>query len=136
VVSPLVGYRWLLTRLSHSGQAVSVPDAYQASCQFAANGQFLASDSVNTISGNYAETASGFTLRNTATTLIGYAGSDPVRLQVIAAMRALTMANATAKYVLGPAPETVVVTIPDYQFDFIRSGPATAFLSPVQTPTR
>src|SRR5438067_143373 len=67
-----------------------VAESLQASWQFTADQEYLASDTVNAISGRYRLSPAGFATINAGTTLVAYVGSDPVRLAVIAAFRAMT----------------------------------------------
>ena len=89
-VQQLVGSRWLLTAIANGGASRAVPEALNATWQFTGDQQFLASDTVNALSGRYRFLPTGFATTDAATTLVGYAGSDPVRLAVISGFQRMT----------------------------------------------
>jgi hypothetical protein len=86
---PGLGRLWLLTGIAHAGTDVVVPAALRATLQLSADGQFVASDTVNTMSGKFTRTVRGFEVPAAVTTAVGYAGRDPARLAVISAMSAV-----------------------------------------------
>jgi heat shock protein HslJ len=48
-----VGHKWRLTRVTVTGGMLDVPDLIDATFQLTSDGRFLASDSVNALSGTY-----------------------------------------------------------------------------------
>ncbi|MDT4893700.1 MAG: hypothetical protein QOE97_2735 [Pseudonocardiales bacterium] len=128
----LVGSRWVLTEITTGHSALSVPESPQATWQFTADRQFLASDTVNAISGRYRLSPTGFATMNAGTTLVGYAGSDPVRLAVISAFRAMTSGPVDVALTSSP-PNAVTMRVPGYVLKFRRSGSAVTF--PPASPT-
>ncbi len=86
-VSPgFTGYDWQVIAISHDGKVTSIPARMQVALRFSPGGQFGASDGVNFLSGTYRTTSDGFTTSVLASTLIGYAGHDPVVLLAISAI--------------------------------------------------
>jgi len=117
-----VGHRWRLTHVTVTGRNVDVPDSINATIQLTSDGRFLASDSINALSGTYTATRTGFTVTSTATTLVGYAGTDPTKLAVIAAIDAvLGREAAVAAKTTGT---TLTLNAPNYQLTFREEGPA------------
>jgi hypothetical protein len=129
-VQTLVGSRWLLTQIADGNQSRAVPETFNATWQFTADQQFLASDTVNAISGRYRFVQVGFTTIDAATTLVGYAGSDPVRLAVISGFQKMTSATVAVSV---SSPAEVVMRVPGFVMTFRRSGPAQTF--PPASPT-
>jgi hypothetical protein len=128
-----VGHKWRLTRVTVTGGKVDVPDLIDATFQLTSDGRFLASDSVNALSGTYTATRSGFTVTSTATTLVGYAGTDPTKLAVIASMDAvLGREGAVAAMTTGT---TLTLNLADYQLTFREVGPAVSYPPPSATST-
>lgn len=127
----LVGSRWVLIEITTGHRSLSVPASLQATWQFTADRQFLASDTVNAISGRYRLSPTGFATINAGTTLVGYAGFDPVRLAVIAAFQAMT--SGPVDVALTSSPPNAAMRVPGYVLKFRRSGPAVTF--PPASPT-
>jgi hypothetical protein len=130
-----VGRLWRLVEIRHAGETVVVPGSLTATLQLTLDHQLLASDTVNALSGTYASTRSGFAVMSAGSTAVGYAGTDPTRLTVIAAMAAVAgqKSDVTAKL-----PGTaLVLTVPDYELTFRDQGPAVIYppASPTPTPT-
>lgn len=128
----LVGSAWVLTEISAGSRTLSVPESLKATWQFAADQQFLASDTVNAISGRYRLSTIGFATIDAASTLVGYAGSDPVRLAVIAAFRAMTSGPVSVEQ---SSTANIVMRVPGYVMTFRRTGPAITYPSPSSSST-
>jgi hypothetical protein len=118
----LVGFRWLLTEITTGNASLSVPQSLHATWQFTADQQFLASDAVNAISGRYRLGPARFTTLDVATTAVGYAGSDPVRLAVISGFQRMISGRSNVE--LTSSPTNVVIRVPGYVMTFRRVGPA------------
>jgi hypothetical protein len=83
-VSPrFAGYDWQVIAISHDGKVTSIPARMQVALQFSPGGQFGANDSINFHSGTYRTTSDGFTTSALDSTLVGYAGHDPVVLLAV-----------------------------------------------------
>jgi hypothetical protein len=80
------GYDWQVVAISHGGQVTRIPARMQVVLQFSPGGQFGANDGVNFHGGTYRTTSVGFTTGELASTLVGYAGHDPVALLAISAI--------------------------------------------------
>ena len=82
------GYRWQVVDIDHAGTQTSVPARYAVYLQFGLNGQFGAHEPVNYHGGTYHSTSDGFTTGGMSSTLVGYAGHDPVVLLSVSAISA------------------------------------------------
>lgn len=130
--TPGLGRLWQVTQIRHAGQTFTPAPTVRATLQLTADGTYLADDSVNAISGTYRGSTSGFRTTRAASTLVGYAGSDPARLAVIAAMAALTSgssASAQAK------DGILTITVSGYELTFRDIGPAVTHPPASPTPT-
>jgi len=132
-VAAVVGHQWLLTQVTASGREVDVPGSVDATFQLTADGRFLASDSVNALSGTYTATRSGFTVTHAVTTLVGYAGADPTRLAVIAAMGAVLLREGAVGAKV--TASVLTLTAAGYQLSFRAAGPAVSYPPPSPTST-
>jgi heat shock protein HslJ len=131
-----VGHKWRLTRVTATGGKVDVPDSINATFQLTSDGRFLASDSVNALSGTYTATRAGFTVTSIATTLLPYADADPTRLAVIAAIRAvLGLGHEAAAVAAKTTGTTLTLNAADYQLTFREVGPAVSHRPPPATST-
>jgi hypothetical protein len=131
--SQVVGFKWLLARIATSSGVVAIPASYQATFQFTSDQRFLASDSVNAISGGYTQTQGGFSTRDWASTAEGNVGGDAVRVEVIEAMRAVT--SGSVEVTSGSRSSEVVMAAAGYTLTFSKVGNATTFPPPTPTPT-
>jgi hypothetical protein len=137
---PIVGYKWLLTSVRTARGQTTVPPSLAATIQFSPAGTFVASDTVNTVSGSYSSTSTGFTVNSAGTTLVGYAGTDPERLDVIAAVGAITGGEGANNdvTVTADSPTSVRMAVSGYTLTFRRAGHAQSFgpASPTPSATR
>lgn len=129
-VHQLVGSQWLLTEIANGGTLRTVPEALKATWQFTGDRQFLASDTVNAISGRYRFVNNGFATIDAATTLVGYVGSDPVRLAVISGFQRMTIGTVAVSVV---SPAQVTMRVPGFVMTFRRLGAAQTFPAPSPT---
>lgn len=130
-IAAVVGHKWRLTQVSAADRSVEVPESVDATFQLTSDGRFLASDSVNALSGDYTANRTGFTVTNAATTLVGYGGTDPTRLAVIAAMNGVLLrAGAVAAKTAGTA---LTLNAANYQLNFCNAGPAVSPSPPSPT---
>jgi hypothetical protein len=104
----VLGYRWQVTGLVDDAGALSVPDAHGAMIGYTHHGYVLGDDSVNSIGAHYTATNDGYTVSDAATTLVGYAGGDPVRKRVIAAVNAMFFSIADSAEAAPPPVEVSV----------------------------
>ena len=132
-IAAIIGRQWRLTQVTASGRKVDVPDSIVATFQLTPDGRFLASDSVNALSGAYTATRTGFSVTHTATTLVGYSGSDPTRLAVIAAMNAVLLREGSVG--AETTGSTLTLIAPSYRLRFREAGPAVSQAPPSPTST-
>jgi hypothetical protein len=104
-----------------------------ATLQLTLDHQLLASDTVNALSGTYASTRTGFAVMSAGSTAVAYAGTDPTRLVVIAAMGAV--AGQKSDVIAQLAGTALVLTAPNYELTFRDQGPAVVYPSASPTPT-
>ncbi|MDQ6850554.1 MAG: hypothetical protein M3070_11450 [Actinomycetota bacterium] len=134
----IIGYRWLLTGVSTTRGHMTVPRSFAAAIQFTADGKYLASDSLNAISGAYTSTKSGFLVHDSASTTVGYVGKNPQRLAAIAGIDAITGeldGQSSVTVTEANAPSTVLMAVPGYTLSLRRAGLAATFTSPSPTST-
>jgi DNA-directed RNA polymerase specialized sigma24 family protein len=141
----VVGHRWRVTGLHDAHGTLAVPTSLRAEVGFTRDGYVLGDDTVNALQGRYRETTDGYTLRDGGTTLAAYAGKDPDRLRVIAAVDALFLVIVDSVGSRQPAPTVRVAARFDGQrltlerggtvLSFTRSGPQADFASQTASPT-
>jgi hypothetical protein len=128
-----VDRRWQLTEIDRAGHVVMVPSSMKATLQLTRDGRFLADDTVNALSGAFRITATGFRVMSSMTTLVGYAGSDPTKLSVIAAID--EVASGSADVTAGTVGATLTVAVSTYRLTFRDTGPAVVYPSAPPTAT-
>lgn len=114
VSSDYVGSRWRLTAVTDRRGTTEIPASTDAWLELAADGELIASDDVNTISGHFTITSAGFDVSDTATTLVGFADNDPARVAAVIGIDAVTINSQAARSAASSAPEAqpVHVTCP------------------------
>jgi hypothetical protein len=127
------GHKWRLTQVKITGRTVDVPDSIDATLQLTSDGQFLASDSVNALSGTYTGTPTGFRVTSTGTTLVGYAGTDPTTEAVIAAID--VVARDQTVVAAKTTGTTLTLNVSNYELIFREGGPAVSYPPPSATAT-
>ncbi|GLY98722.1 hypothetical protein Acsp02_59760 [Actinoplanes sp. NBRC 103695] len=140
-----MGSHWRLTAVADRRGTTAIPATVDAWLELAADGEFLASDDVNTMNGRFTPTSAGFDVSDTITTLAGYDGNDPVRSAAITGIGSMTFVPPAPSSSPSEAPpahvtflsanrEHLVVQAAGVRLTFTRSGPAgrlTADLPPV-----
>jgi hypothetical protein len=129
-----VGHKWRLTRVTATGGKVDVPDSINATFQLTSDGRFLASDGVNALSGTYTATRTGFTVTSTATTAVGYGGTDPTKLAVITAID-VVLGHEAVGVAAKTTGTTLTLNAANYQLTFHEEGPAVSHPPPTATST-
>jgi len=129
-----VGHKWRLTRVTATGGKVDVPDSINATFQLTSDGRLLASDGVNALSGTYTATRTGFTVTSTATTAVGYGGTDPTKLAVITAID-VVLGHEAAGVAAKTTGTTLTLNAANYQLTFHEEGPAVSHPPPTATST-
>ncbi len=129
---------WRLTAVTDRRGTTAIPASIDAWLELAADGELLASDDVNTITGHFTTTSTGFDVSDAVTTLVGYGGNDPVQLAAITGIGAVTFiplavsspastvseAQPVHVTVLSANPERLSIQAGGVRLTFIRSGPA------------
>jgi heat shock protein HslJ len=113
------GYKWQVVAIDHAGGETPVPARYTVYLQFTPDGQFGANEPVNYHSGLYHQTGDGFTTRDMASTLAGYAGHDPVVLLSVSAIFAFGDGVHAKVHLTG---ERLAVTVGGYLLICQRDG--------------
>lgn len=139
-----VGSSWRLTSVAEGASSTAIPADIGARMDLLPNGRIFIHDGVNALNGWFTKSADGFEVRDVATTLVGYVGSDPHRLAAIRALNTLARgncdgvtsrpANSPPRPPSCPARDTVVsadarrlvVQAGALRLTFERTGPATA----------
>jgi heat shock protein HslJ len=132
-VAAAVGHQWRLMRVTVAGSQLDVPDSIDATFQLASDGRFLASDTVNALSGTYTATRTGFTVTSVASTAVGYAGTDRTRLAVIASMDAVLGHHSAVA--AQTSRTTLTLNLANYRLTFGDVGPAVSYPPPSATST-
>ena len=113
------GYKWTVTAIGQVGRKTTVAERYGVGLQFAPDGKFGASDSVNFHSGTYRQADRGFATSMLYTTAMGYVGKDPVVLLAVSAISAFDNgARATAAL----SGDQLTVTVGGYTLVARRDG--------------
>ena len=124
------GYKWRVVAIDHDGKQTPVPARYSVYLLFTPNGQFGANDPVNYHGGTYREIPGGFTTSGTYTTLVGYAGTDPV---VLLSINAISSFDAPAREAVTLTGDRLAVTVGGYTLISQRDGKQPNF--PPATPS-
>jgi hypothetical protein len=132
-IAAVVGHRWRLTQVTGPGRKLDVPNSVVATFQLTPDGRFLASDSVNALSGAYTATRTGLSVTHSDTTLVGYAGTDPTTLAVIVAMNAVLLQEGSVG--AETTGRTLILIAANYQLSFHEAGPAVSQPPPSPTAT-
>jgi hypothetical protein len=126
-----IGYKWSVVAIGHDGRETPIPARYNVYLQFTPSGQFGANDPVNYHSGTYRVTSDGFTTSDVVTTLVGYAGKDPVTLLAMSAISSFD-ANPSAA-VRNPTGSTITIGVNGYTLTCERAGKQANFPAPAHT---
>jgi hypothetical protein len=128
-----IDHKWRLTQVTADGKTTPIPDSITATVQFTADGQFLADDSVNAVSGGWVSTPTGYRVSSSGTTLVAYAGTDSTKLEVISAIDSVTMGQVNvAAHSVGTA---LTLAVPKCTLTFTEAGAAVTFPPPSPTTT-
>lgn len=122
------GYKWSVVAIDHDGKKTPVPARYSVYLQFTPNGQFGANEPINYHFGTYRQVGDGFTTGDVGTTLVGYAGNDPIVLLSVNAISAFGKGVHAATQVTG---DRLTVTVAGYTLSCQRDG-AQANFPPAQ----
>jgi hypothetical protein len=82
------GYKWQVVEIDHAGKETPIPARDADYLMFAPNGQFGATEPVNSHGGLYHQTGDSFTTSDMSSTSVGYTSNDPVALLAIDAIDA------------------------------------------------
>jgi hypothetical protein len=104
------GYEWRVTSLQDRNGVLTVPPDIDATVAFTRDGSLYGSDTVNNLSATYVPGDTAYRVDNPSTTLAGYAGSDPTRVRVIAAVNALFF-SGSAGAPGGPVQVTIAASV-------------------------
>ena len=102
----VLGYQWRVTGLVDTDGELSVPNAHGAMIGFTQHGDVVGNDSVNSVGAHYEAAVGGYSVRGAAMTLVGYAGDDPDRMRLIAAVNAMFLNESAPQ-----RPNVVSVTV-------------------------
>jgi hypothetical protein len=104
--------------ITQAGTTTPVPATVNAWAMVKAEGGVRLYDTVNTISGRLEVLKGGFSIREGSTSLVYYAGGDPVRLLVRAAFKAVVTAGRVAASV---RDTRLTVTAGEFRIVFTRT---------------
>jgi hypothetical protein len=117
------GYRWRLTQLTTPTESTAIPRNYLAAVSLFPDGMFVLRGPINTLSGRYLTTQSGFIPDDLATTLIQYAGADPMTILINTAF-AFSVWEGNEVEVISPTDHTLILSVGSYRMSFDRIGSA------------
>lgn len=126
-VAGIVGYRWDVIGVQDEHGTISVPKSLGAEVGFTRDGHVFGDDTVNALQGRYRATPGGYRVQHGGTTYVGYAGTDPIRQRVIAAVDGLFLAYAATPDSI-PTPVTVAVHLDGDRLS-LRHGATTVILT-------
>ncbi len=124
------GYKWTVTAIARDGKTTPVPATYPVYLEFTPKGQFGASEPVNFHGGTYTVSPGGFTTSDLYSTLVGYAGKDPVTLLAVDAISAFGKGVTARTKVSG---DTLTVTVKGYTLTARRDGAEANWPAPKAT---
>ena len=124
------GYKWSVVAINHNGNQTPIPAHYSVYLQFTPNGQFGANEPINYHGGIYRQTADGFTTSDVYSTLVGYAGKDPV---VLLSQNAISAFNDGVNATAAVTGDRLTVTVAGYTLTCQRDGAQANF--PPAKPT-
>jgi hypothetical protein len=106
----VLGYQWRVTGLVDSQGELAVTSPQGAMIGYTHHGYVVGNDSLNSLGGHYTADATGYTVTDAASTLVGLAGGDPDRKRLISAVDAMFFVYTDSAD--RPAPDVhVVVTL-------------------------
>jgi hypothetical protein len=118
LINAYVG-KWQVEAITVDGTTTLVPPTANAWATFSAEGGVRLHDTANTIGGVFSAVKGGFSVRDASTTLAYYGGPDPVRLLVVAAFRAMVVAERVAASV---RDDRLTVTVGEFRIVFMRAN--------------
>lgn len=131
------GYRWRVVEIHDRAGTLRTPATSTARVSFTRDGYVLGDDTVNALQGRVHPTTRGYTVSDSAATLVGYAGDDKTVLRTVAAVDAMFF--IVAKSADAPAPDvqvqvtangdTVTLHAGDTELVLARSGAEPDFTS-------
>jgi heat shock protein HslJ len=124
------GYKWQVVTIDHAGKETPIPPRYAVYLQFTPDGQFGANEPVNYHSGAYHQSGDGFMTSGVGSTLVGYAGHDPVVLLSVGAISAFDNGIHAKVQLTG---DRLAVTVGGYLLTCQRGGKQADF--PPAQPT-
>ncbi|MDI6099425.1 hypothetical protein QLQ12_12555 [Actinoplanes sp. NEAU-A12] len=119
------GIRWRLTAVTDRRGTTEIPSSVDAWLHLAADGELLASDDVNGISGRFATTSAGFDVTETTTTAVLYAVGDLAQRAAMTGINAVTVSADVQPLhvtVLSADREHLNVQANGVRLTFVRNG--------------
>lgn len=114
--------KWQAESISRAGTATPVPATVNAWATFSVRsgeGRMRLFDTVNTTGGRFETVKGGFAIREPATSLVFHSGSDPVRLLVMAAFKAMVTAGRVRASI---RDDRLTVTAGEFRIVFARTN--------------
>jgi hypothetical protein len=127
-----VGSRWQLTSVADGATSTAIPADAGATVEFRKDGQIIANNGTDVLTGRFSTTSGGFEVRDVGTTLAVYGGNDPHRLAAIAGLNALAYGNrdgvtpsaAVRDAVVSATDTDLVIRAGGVRLTFHRVGPS------------
>lgn len=123
-----IGYKWRLTSLTTHGKAIPISIDYPATVAFSPDNTLVIKGPINTLSGRYEITQSGFVPHDLVTTLLPSSGADPVDTAFSISTWEGSDVRATS-----PADNTLMLSVGTYTMSFEQVGTTTTFPAPSPT---
>ena len=124
------GYKWIVASIGHDGKNTPIPAKLLVYLEFTPNGEFGANEPVNFHSGTYQATSGGFTTSQLSSTLVGYAGHDPV---VLLSVSAISTFDEGAHALTTLTGDTLTITVNGYTLIARRAGSQANWPAPSDT---
>lgn len=128
-----VGYTWRLTSITTQGQTTAIPDTIRADIAFPPSGLLVLRGAINTVSGRYQITQSGFVPYNLATTLAPTSGADSLETLIEQAFAMDVWEGSEVRAVI-PTDNKLILSVGAYSMTFERLATA-AGVAPTPTTT-
>jgi hypothetical protein len=114
-----VGYTWRLTSIMTPGRTTAIPDTIRADVAFPPSGLLVLRGAINTVSGRYQITQSGFVPHNLATTLAPTSGADALEKLIEDAFAMDVWEGSEVRAVIS-TDNTLILSVGVYSMSFER----------------
>jgi heat shock protein HslJ len=122
--------RWRLTAVTAHGVTTEIPESADAWLQLTDDGEFTASDGVNTMGGRLTPTGTGFDVTDVLSTEVAYIGDDPAQLAAMSGIGAMALDPDALRISVSADTGHLSVEAGTVRLTFIREPSAAAAPAP------